>query len=152
MLWSFLCNHQQLILIPKIALFCRTICERAGPARISLLFSFFQRKKKSVQCKDFKYQHYVQIDRNIIRNKSFGCLWMLFLSHSSFCCTFEALCFRNQSGWLSLLDAKEGNLNLRLAGDIFTAPVLIVCAHSTSRAGQCLIEKGHLSFETSLSC
>lgn len=44
---------------------------------------------------------------------------VLSLSCSSFCCTSKALRFRNQSGWLSLLDAKEGDLNSRLAGDIF---------------------------------
>lgn len=86
LLWSFLCTHQQFILIPRIALFCRTICELAGPAHISLLL-FLENgggKKttnhiQSLQCKGFKYQHYVWIDRNTISNKSFGCLWTLAL-------------------------------------------------------------------------
>lgn len=85
-LWSFLCTHQQFIWIPRIALFCRTICELAGPAHISLLLFWKTEKKKkptnhieSVQCKGFKYQHYVWIDRNTISNKSFGCLWTLAL-------------------------------------------------------------------------
>lgn len=85
-LWSFLCTHQQFIWIPRIALFCRTICELAGPAHISLLLFWKTERKKnptnhieSVQCKGFKYQHYVWIDRNTISNKSFGCLWTLAL-------------------------------------------------------------------------
>lgn len=46
-LWSFLCTHQQFIWIPRIALFCRTICELAGPAHISLLLFRKTEKKKT---------------------------------------------------------------------------------------------------------